>query len=309
MTRGAQQREVADVSILLRQIRLLELAARRNASSLLAGDYETSVRGQGLVFHESRKYVAGEPARSIDWNVTARLGEPYVKVNLEERQRDVIVALDVSPSMHSGFQKKTKLEYAVELAATLAVSTIEGGDRLGHVIFADEVLDETRPGGGQVQLFRVLRSILSHVGPWQRPVEVSDPRAVVHAIQSRRGGRFVVFVISDFIDHDVPEDLKYFRARHDVSLLHVFDPVEYASAGPAIVRAFSPERGSATSSDRRAGASPIIPGATGELDETAQFLSQAAGRFGIAVESFSTALPVGQALGEFFHARRAQAIR
>ena len=74
MTRGAQQREVADVSNLLRQIRLLELAARRNASSLLAGDYETSVRGQGLVFLESRKYVAGEPARSIDWNVTARLG-------------------------------------------------------------------------------------------------------------------------------------------------------------------------------------------------------------------------------------------
>ena len=299
--RGAPAHAETDVGRLLRQVRLLDLVARRNAASLLSGDYETSVRGQGLIFHESRKYVAGEPARRIDWNVTARLGEPYVKVDLEERQREVFVALDVSPSMHTGFQHRTKLEYAVELAATLAASTIEAGDRLGHVVFADKVLDESRPRGGSVQLFRVLRSILSHVGRWERVVEVSDPRAVVHSIQSRRGGRFVVFVISDFIDHDLPEDLKYFRARHDVSLLHIYDPVEFAERGPAIVRAFSPEG--------RPSAAPLRPGATGDLAEMSRFLGQEAGRYGIAVKSFSTARPVGEALGEFFHLRCCQAIR
>jgi uncharacterized protein (DUF58 family) len=217
---------------LLRDVHLLELIARRNATGLLAGDYASVILGSGLVFHEARKYVQGEPARLIDWNITARTGEPYVRVHQEERQREVIIALDVSPSMHVGYQARTKLEFAVELAATLAVSAIEGGDRLGWVVFADRALETARPRPGRAQLFRGLKAMLVHTGPWRRPVLQSDPRAAVHAIESLRGGRYVVFMISDFIDHDVPEDLRYLRARHDVSLLHLFDPLEYAEPSP-----------------------------------------------------------------------------
>jgi uncharacterized protein (DUF58 family) len=224
---------------LLRDVRLLELIARRNAAGVLAGDYASAVLGSGLVFHEARRYVQGEPARLIDWNITARAGEPYVRVHQEERQREIVVALDVSPSMHVGFQARTKLEYAVELAATLAVSAIEGGDRLGWVVFADRALEVARPRPGRAQLFRGLQAMLAHTGPWTRPVAVSDPRAAIHAIEGQRGGRYVVFLISDFIDHDVPEDLRYLRARHDVSLLHVFDPVEYAPPGPVAFEAVS----------------------------------------------------------------------
>jgi uncharacterized protein (DUF58 family) len=281
---------------LLHDIKLLELVARRNATGMLSGEYASVILGSGLVFHEARKYVQGEPARLIDWNITARAGEPYVRVHQEERQREVIVALDVSPSMHVGFQAVTKLEYAVELAATLAVSAVEGGDRLGWVVFADQELESSRPRAGRAQLFRALRSMLSHTGSWRRPVEVSDPRAAVHAIESLRGGRYVVFLISDFIDHDVPEDLRYLRARHDVSLLHVYDPLEYPPPGPVVFEGVSPEG--------RHGSRRLRPGGTGGLAEMQRFLRRTAARYGIAAASLGTDRPVGPALAEFFHHKR-----
>jgi len=284
------------VARLLERIRLLELIARRNAAGLLSGDYQTSIRGQGLIFHESRKYLAGDPVRSIDWNVTARLGEPYVKVNLEERQRDVFLAIDVSPSMHTGFQERTKLEYTVELAATLAASAIAGGDRLGWVLFADEALDVEPPRGGNRQLFSFLRTLLEGAQPWKRPVSGSDPRAAVHAIQGSRRGRFVVFLISDFVDHDVPEDLKYLRPRHDVSLLHVYDPVELTPAAPVVFAAHSPEKPD--------GLRSTSPGAAGSLEEMQRFLLREAARYRLAAHSFSTAEPVSGTLGEFLHRKR-----
>ncbi len=300
MNRPAAARDPR-ISQILRRVRLLELIARDNVAGLLSGDFQSSIRGSGLVFHESRKYVPGEPVRSIDWNVTARLGEPYVKVNLEERQRDVFIALDVSPSMHTGFQEKTKLECAVELAATLAATAIDGGDRLGWVLFADRALAAARPRGGGAQLFRFLADVLRRTEPWRRPVGVSDPRAAVHAIQSSRRGRYVVFLISDFIDHDIPEDLKFLRPQHDVSLLHVYDPAEF-ELGPTVTFAgVSPEAAGA----RRW----LSPGAAGSLAEMKEFLHHQAGRHRLAVGSFATDAPVADALGEFFHLKRSLLIR
>ena len=288
--------EAGSVGTLLHKVHVLELAARKNSAGRLAGDYLTAVRGRGLIFHESRKYVPGDPARSIDWNVTARLGEPYVKVTLEERRREVMILLDVSPSMHAGLAAKTKLEHAVEIAATLAVSAAESGDRVGHVVFADRVLGESRPRGGRAQLFRVLRAFVEGAAPWTRPVAVSDPRAAVHALERHRRGRFVVFLISDFIDHDVPEDLKFLRERHDVSLLHVYDPLEYATRGEVVFRGYSPEGGG-----RRA---CLRPGETGSLEAMSRFLREKAAVHRIAFASFSTAMPVRSELDRFFHRRR-----
>jgi uncharacterized protein (DUF58 family) len=298
---------------LLRTVRRLELAARRNAAGWLAGDYLTAVRGRGLIFHESRKYLPGEPARHIDWNVTARLGEPYVKVHLEERRRDVIVAVDVSPSMHTGFGERSKIEHAVELAATLAVSAVDAGDRLGHLLFADRVLDESRPRGGRTQLFRVLRALVEGCrpgsgqpgsgqpgsgqpgsSPGSPPVAESDPRVAIHALERHRRGRFVVFLISDFLDRDVPDDLRYLRPRHDVSLLHVYDPLELSPA-PIVLRGVAPEGGARGS---------VRPGEAGELAAVEGELRRAAARHRIAVGSFPTDLPARSGLDRFFHRKR-----
>jgi len=293
--RSAESRSVDTRALeLLRRVSLLEIAARRNAASLGPGRYRTSIPGRGLDFHELRRYVPGEPARRIDWNVTARLGEPYVKVHLEERQRKVQIALDLSPSMDAGFARRTKLEVAVELAATLAVSAIDAGDRLGWVHFADRVHETARPQGGRTQLFRALRAMLRSA---EAPpaTAVSDPRAAIHAIESQPGGPFVVFLISDFIDHDLPDDLRYVRERHDVSLFHVYDPLEYGPAIDAVVAGRSPEGG-------RRGS--VRPGELGPLEEMLAFLEREGARRGLDLASFSTAEPVGAALDRFFHRKR-----
>lgn len=286
----------APVSELLRQVRRLEVVARQNVASWAPGEYLTSILGRGLVFHEPRKYVPGEPARRIDWNITARVGEPYVRVHQEERRREVFLAVDVSPSMHVGFARRTKLETAVELAATLAASAIDAGDRVGYVLFADRVLAEERPRGGRRQLFRVLRALLGATAPWARPVAESDPRQAIHAIQRSRGRRFVVFLVSDFIDHDVPEDLKYVQARHDVSLLHVYDPLEHVAGAPVVLRGRAPEG--------REVLRTIRPGEGESLEARTAFLRGQAARHGIATASFSTAEPVARALGRLFHGKR-----
>ncbi len=281
---------------LLTAVRELELVARRNVSSLLAGNYLTTIPGQGIEFHEARRYVPGEPARSIDWKMTARLGRPYVRVHLEERQREIFVALDVSPSMHAGWQQRTKLETAVELAATLAVSAVGAGDRLGLLTFADRVLLVMTPRPGRRQLFRVLKALVAARDAAPRPAPVSDPRAAIHAVQRLRGRRFVIFLISDFIDHDLPDDLRYVQRRHDLSLLHVYDPLEYGPPGPVRLAVRSPEGA--------AGWSVLRPGATGDLAAMEAFLERTAGRQGVARASISTADPVGGALADFFHRKR-----
>jgi uncharacterized protein (DUF58 family) len=280
---------------LLARVQRLELIGRKNAAGVLGGNYSTAIPGRGLLFHESRKYVHGESARRIDWNITARVGEPHVRVHLEERQREVVIALDVSPSLHTGFGGVSKLELAVELAATLAVATVTSGDRLGHIVFADQTLAASPPRGGRAQLFRTLRTLLEHTSPWQRPVAESDPRQAIHTVEQWRG-RFVLFLISDFIDHDVPQDLRYLRPRHDVALLHVYDPFELEPPSDLRFRAASPE-GDATST-------PVDPAELAAFAKVRSVLARRAAQHRIDCASFSTTRPLGPALGQFFHRRR-----
>ena len=285
---------------LLSRARELELVARRNVSSLFTGNYLTTIRGSGLEFHEARRYVQGEPVRRIDWKMTARMGYPHVRTFLEERQREVFIALDVSPSMATGWQERTKLEVAVETAATLAVSAADAGDRLGFLTFSDRVFELDRPRAGKKQLFRALEALVRVLEQPPEPCNVSDPRCALHAIQRFRGRRFVVFLISDFIDHDVPDDLKYIRRRHDVSLIHLYDPLEYR---PSMLRlpGYSPEGD--------AGLTTFSPGEAGSLEEMRSFLQHECDRHGIVFGSFSTAEPVGGALIEFFHLKRRRLAR
>jgi uncharacterized protein (DUF58 family) len=289
----APQGELAE---LLRKVRELELVARRNAAGLLAGNYVTAVRGRGMMFHEARRYVPGDDTRLIDWKMTARLREPYVRVHLDEREREIFIALDVSPSMKTGWQEKTKMEYAVELAATLAVSAVASRDRVGWVLFSNRALDSAPPAGGSCQLFRCLKAFLLGARPSADPCPESDPRAAIHAVQAIRGRRFVVFIISDFIDHDVPDDLRYVQARHDVSLLHVYDPLEFADTSRIRVPAFSPEG--------KPSYGLVSPGFGENLMAFRSFLGAEASKYRMAVHSFSTRTAVAPSLREFFDHRR-----
>ncbi len=290
------------VRTLLRHVRQLELVGRYHAMGSLRGDYSTAVRGQGLTFHEVRKYSPGESARFIDWNITARVGEPHVRVHEEERRRDLLLVVDVSPSMAMGTQAVSKLELAVELAATLAVTAIDQGDRLGLVAFADRVVAREPPRGGKVQLFRVLRALVREALGWDRPVAVSDPRTAIHAIEQSRRGRYVVFLISDFIDHDLTDDLAFLRAHHDVSLLRVFDPMEEISKPGVRFRAAAPE---GNGSRRRLGSGAE---SLGEIRGT-DALRRLALEHRMTWASFSTAEPLRPALDGFLHQKRRRLCR
>lgn len=283
---------------LLREVRALELVARRNVTSMLSGNYRTTIIGRGMEFHEARRYVRGDSVRSIDWKITARLDEPYVRTFVEERQRDVFIALDISPSMHSGWQRLSKIEAAVEMAATLALSAIESGDRLGFMCFADRVFDFAPPRQGRKQLFKALRSFVQAIVDGPQPADVSDPRAAFHKIQSFKAKRAVIFVLSDFIDRDVPEDLNYIARKHDVSLLHIYDPLEYAANNNIRLVTHSPEGPH--------NPSPMRLGEHGNIGSMARFLKTAAVQHRIAMHSFSTRQPIGPSLASFFHSRRVE---
>ena len=283
---------------LLREVRALELVARGNVSSMLAGNYRTTIIGRGRDFHESRRYLPGDDVRTIDWKTTARLDKPHVKTFLEERQREIVIALDVSPSMFTGWQRLTKIEAAVEIAATLALSAVENGDRVGWVHFADRALKTVRPRQGRRQLFLALRSWIDVLEEGPRPCPFSDIRAAIDAIQTMKGRRLVIFLISDFIDRDVPDDLRYIARRHDVSLLHVYDPLEFGGDLDLPFFARGPE-GPSSPTVLRLDRLPSLESVEGGLKLQAT-------RHGISMQSFSTRAPVGPALNRFFHRRKTE---
>lgn len=287
------------IAELLKKVRELELIARRNAHSLLAGDYVSTIPGRGLQFHEARKYVYGESVRMIDWNMTARLGEPYVKTFLEEREREVFIALDVSPSMFTGFQDRTKIEFAVEVAATLAFSSIQSRDKVGYIIFNNEAIEVVRPGSGKTQLFRTIKAFLSHSDNLPDPNSTSDIRSVLHAVQKFKKSHFILFIISDFLDQDLPEDFKYSRIEHDINLIHIYDPIEYEFSKDIFFPSISPEFNGG-----KHNFGSINPGEMGSLDEMTTYLKNASVKYRITVKSFSTREEVGKSLKEYFHLKK-----
>lgn len=241
-TRPGPANDRVRLQALLRRVRALELVAERNVSSLLTGSYVTTFRGQGLDFHEARKYIPGESVRRIDWRMTARMREAYVQVHNEERRREVFVAVDTSRSMATGWQQRNKLETAIEVAATLGLAAVRTGDRLGHVLFTDRVEALAPPRPGRISLFLLLRRLLealdqsSGAPPAAGAGTLSDVRAAIHAVQEFRGKRFVVFLISDFVDADLGDDLRYLERRHDTTLVRIEDPMEAARPHPALRR-------------------------------------------------------------------------
>lgn len=289
---------------LLKAVRHLELVARRNVSSLLAGNYRSTIIGRGMDFHEARRYIQGESIRQIDWKITARMGEPYVKTYLEERQREIFIVLDISPSMFCGFRRRTKLETAMEIAATIAVSAIDEGDKLGFLSFSDQVEQLARPEMGRARLFALLEAMMRFREEGPSDCEVSDPRVAIRALEEFRGHRFVIFLLSDFLDGDVPEDLKYLSARHDLSLLHLYDELDFESSPWVSIPGRSPE-------GRRMPvvSAPRPPDKLGGLGAFQLNLAMAAARHGCHSASFSTGDDISRSLAAFFHQRRQGMIR
>ncbi len=221
----------------LRQVRRIEIRTNRLVSSLAAGPYRSAFRGQGMAFEEVREYVAGDDVRSIDWNVTARAGHPYVKVFREERELNTFLLVDVSGSMRfgaiPGISPRAKLALAAEAAAVVAVTALKNNDRIGLVTFSDrtELHLPARKGRGHVT--RLLREVLAAQGT-ARPTDLAHALDELVRVAKRRT---VCFLVSDFLFTRGATDLRFADSlarasrHHDVVGLRIADPAEATLPG------------------------------------------------------------------------------
>ncbi len=209
-------------SELMQQIRRIQIRTNRAINDLLAGQYESVFKGQGMEFKEVREYVPGDDVRSIDWNVTARTGHPHVKVLAEERELTVMLMVDMSGSGRFGSVSRFKNELAAELCAVLAFAAIKNNDNVGLIIFTDEVELFVPPKKGSNHVLRVIREVLCFQ-PRGKGTDISAALHFLNGIQKRRA---VVFVISDFMDQDYEQALSIANRKHDVIAAAVTDPRE-----------------------------------------------------------------------------------
>src|SRR5437660_12704376 len=187
------------------QIRRLQLRARRAVEDLLGGEYYSVFKGMGIVFEEVREYQPGDDIRTIDWNVTARMGHPFIKRFIEERELTVMLAVDCSGSQEFGTLVQQKREVMAELAAVLAFSAINNNDKVGLVAFSDRVERFIPPRKGLRHVLRLIRDIL-FFQPEQRGTSRRGALDFVYRILRRRS---IVFLLSDFLDHDCENALKH----------------------------------------------------------------------------------------------------
>src|SRR5437660_9540567 len=207
---------------LIRKIRRIEITTRRAVQDTLAGGYHSVFKGRGMAFSEVRPYQPGDEIRSIDWNVTARMGEPFVKVFAEERELAALIAVDRSASQDAGLAPQAKAEVAAEIAALLVFSALENGDRAGLLLFTDRVERYVPPRRGRKHGLRLITETLAF-RPQGRGTDLSIALRDIARLLRRRA---VVFVVSDFLAEGYEAPLAVCARRHDVIPVVVSDPVE-----------------------------------------------------------------------------------
>jgi uncharacterized protein (DUF58 family) len=207
---------------LLRRIRQIEIRSRRLVNDLFLGEYLAVFRGRGIEFSDVREYQPGDDIRSIDWNVTARLGAPFIKKFVEERELTVLIAVDVSASALFGTQAQTKRELATEIAALLAFSAANNNDKVGLVAFSSEIERFIPPGKGARHVLRLLRELL-YLRPKGQGTSIAIALDYISHIMKRRS---TVFLISDFLDGGYESILRVAARRHEIVAVSITDPRE-----------------------------------------------------------------------------------
>ena len=224
---------------LVRVVRQLEITTRGLVRSLAAGDYASVFRGRGVEFAEVREYMAGDDIRTIDWNVTARLGVPYVKRFREERQLTVLLVIDVSASGHFGSALRTKRDLAAELAAVLALAGTRHRDRVGAVLYTDRIEWFAPPRSGRRHALTIVDRVLG-IEPVGRGTNLPLALDYLEPLLRRRAA---VVVISDFMDPEQWSAMERLAPRHDVVAIQLSDPRERALPSIGLANLWDPETG------------------------------------------------------------------
>lgn len=210
-----------DTTELLRQVRRLEIKTRALTNNIFAGEYHSAFKGRGMSFAEVREYQPGDDFRDIDWNVTARMNHPYVKVFEEERELTLMLLIDLSASQTFGTQGRTQRELSAEVAATLAFSAMQNNDKVGVIFFTDRIEKFIPPQKGRKHILFIIRELLSFEPAGKR----TDVSVAVEYLMRVITKRSITFLISDFLDtKDFSRPLLVAARKHDLVGLRVFDP-------------------------------------------------------------------------------------
>jgi uncharacterized protein (DUF58 family) len=221
------------------RVRRIRIRTRAILQSGIVGAYHAVFKGRGMEFAEVREYTAGDDVRTIDWNVTARMGAPFVKKYVEERDLTLLLLVDLSGSTRFGSRFLLKRDYAAELAAVLAFSAVANHDRVGAVLFTDRIEAYIPPRGGGDHALRIVRDLLA-VEPAGRGTDIAGALRFAQKVMKRRG---IVAVVSDFQDSGYEKPLGILRRRHDVVAIHLSDPAETDVPPAGLVALLDPETG------------------------------------------------------------------
>ena len=211
-----------DTKDLLKKVRKIEIKTKRLSDHIFGGEYQSTFKGRGMAFSEVRQYQFGDDVRAIDWNVTARYNDTFIKVFEEERELTMMLIIDISGSNFFGSSSIFKNEYVTELDATLAFSATKNNDKVGLILFSDNVELYIPPKKGKSHVLRIIRELLEFKSK-SKKTDINVPLKFVSNILKNRS---IAFIISDFISHDYSNSLKIFSSRHDVTGIRIYDKSE-----------------------------------------------------------------------------------
>jgi uncharacterized protein (DUF58 family) len=228
-----------DTKEILKKVRKIEIKTRKLSDHIFSGEYHTSFKGRGMTFSEVRQYQYGDDVRAIDWNVTARYNEPFVKVFEEERELTMMLMVDISGSESFGTKNQLKRDMVTEIAATLAFSATQNNDKIGLLLFSDQIELFIPPKKGKSHVLRIIRELIE----FESKSKKTDLSQALKYLSSVLKKKAIVFLISDFMVKDYEHTLKIASKRHDVTGIRVFDQREESIPNIGVVNMLDAETG------------------------------------------------------------------
>jgi uncharacterized protein (DUF58 family) len=297
------------ITELLESVRRIEVRTNRLVNDVMVGAYLSHFKGRGMDFEELREYIPGDEVRDIDWNVTYRMGRPFVKRFREERELALVLAVDVSASSAFGSLRRSKREYAAEIAGTLAISAARSSDKVALLLFTDQVELFLPPRKGRRHILRVIREMLGFE-PRHQGTSIPGALAFLNRVLHRRS---IVFLLTDFLHsfgsgwpagttRDTLQEIGLTNARHDLVCIHLHDPRESALPAAGLLTLEDAETGELVEVDTTRG---LVRDRFARTNtERLAELDRALRRAGVDTLRFSTAESFAQTLQRFFETRR-----
>ena len=229
---------------ILKKVRQIEIRTKNIVNDFFGGDYHSNFKGRGMTFSEVREYVPGDDVRSIDWNVTARTGKPHLKIFEEERELSVLILIDVSSSGVFGSKKNLKIDLGVEIAAMLSFSAIKNNDKVGLALFSDKIEKYIPPKKGKKHVLRLITDIVNH--DFENSNKRTSIKTAIDFANKISKRKSVIFLISDFIDDNFWNELKFLNFKNDVIGLQIYDSYERNFPNLGIINIHDSETGENT---------------------------------------------------------------